>query len=76
MQGQQRVQYVRVCGERCAYVILDVGPGGAETFAEQEPWEVRWWSFIPTAEEREFALRLLRDGKGKGWHEVLVIPAV
>ena len=67
----QRVKYIRVSGGRWAYAILDIASGGAESFAEQGPGEVRWWSFTPAAKEREFALGLLRNGKGKEWREVL-----
>jgi hypothetical protein len=75
-KGGERVQYLRVRDGRCAYVIVDFASDGREIFAEQESGEVRWWDFSPTAEEQEFAHRLLRDGKGKGWRDMLVLPTV
>ena len=63
----QRVQCsVILEGVRC-YVIAEQNAEGGLDFYMQEPGEVRWYGFRPTAAEREAAQRLLVSGAAHGW---------
>jgi hypothetical protein len=63
----QRVQCsVIFDGVRC-YVIAEQNAEGGLDFFMQEPGEVRWYGFQPTAADREAAQRLLASGPPSGW---------
>lgn len=71
----QRVQCsVIVDGLRC-YVIAEQNAEGGLDFFMQEPGEVRWYGFEPSAAEREAARRLLASGATLGW-PLLAQPAI
>jgi hypothetical protein len=67
-----RITYVRIRNGYRFFVIADVAADGSEDFADQELGESLWRPFRPSATEREFALRLLREGQGQGWSAVYV----
>lgn len=54
-----RVRYSKVERDILVFVIADIRPDGAEFFS-QETGEVRWYPFIPAAQERAAALALHR----------------
>jgi hypothetical protein len=62
-----RIRYSKVERGALVFVIADVRPDGAAEFFSQEAGEVRWFPFVPAAEEREAALGLLRGKPAQGW---------
>ena len=67
-----RITYVRIRNGYRFFVIADLGTDGTEDFADQELGEILWRPFRPSSTEREFALRLLHEGRGQGWSAVYV----
>lgn len=63
----QRVQCSVMCdGVRC-YVIAEKNAEGDLQFWMQEPGEVRWYGFQPSAGEKEAVNRLLAAQPTGGW---------
>ena len=66
--GACRVRYSKVEQGALIFVIADVRPDGAAEFFSQEAGEVRWYPFVPVAEERTAALELVRMPPAEaGW---------
>ena len=66
-----RVRYTRKHGANLSLAIANLA-NAVEEFCEQEPGEVRWYPFKPSAAEREAVRQLIAEGKAdQNWRMLI-----
>lgn len=61
----ERVRYIRKYRKNLSLAIANLAQA-VEEFCEQEPGEVRWYPFNPSAAEKEAVRQLIAEGKADG----------